>query len=69
MGLKNYLSQNNHKRLINIENKVLLRTFVVVNEGQIWIIRKTNELREVYKEADIVSIIKSKRIRWLLGLT
>ena len=34
-------------------------------DGEMWTIRKNNDLRDLYGEANIVAAVKAQRLRWL----
>jgi hypothetical protein len=53
------------KRLYKWERRILKRTHGVVVEQAIWVIRTDQELREPYKDLDIVADIKMKTLEWI----
>ena len=53
------------KRLGTKERKILRRVYGPVVEQRIWRIRTNQELRELYKDLDIVADIKKKRPEWI----
>lgn len=59
------LTKQNEKKLIVFENKILRRVFGPINDNGEWRIRKNQELRELYKDPDIIAMVKSRRLRWL----
>ena len=59
------MSKRNEKRLIVFENKILRKIFGPVQEGEIWRIRKNQELRVLYTDPDIVAIVKARRLSWI----
>ena len=47
------------------ERKVLRRIFGPVNENDNWRIRTNKELHNLYQDIDLVTLIKTQRIKWL----
>ena len=52
------------KRLDTWKRKILRKIYVQVVEQGIWKIRNDQELRELYKDLDIVADNKRKRLEW-----
>jgi hypothetical protein len=51
---------------INIwERKVLRKIFGPVNDRGNWRIRSNKELTDLYQDTDLVTVIKTSRLRWL----
>ena len=55
------------KRLSTWERKVLTRVHGLAVEQVIWRVRTDQELRELYKDLDIVEDIKKKRLELIRG--
>jgi len=53
------------KRLGTRERKILRSVYEPVVEQRIWRKRTNQELREQYKDVDIVADIKKKRLEWI----
>jgi hypothetical protein len=53
------------KRLSRWERKMLTRIYGLVVEQGICVVRTNQELRELYKDLDIVADIKKKRWEWI----
>jgi len=53
------------KRLGTRDRKILRSVYGPVVEQRIWRIRTNEELRELYKDLDIVADIKNKRLEWI----
>ncbi|PSN37777.1 hypothetical protein C0J52_15854 [Blattella germanica] len=47
------------------ERKVLRKIYGPVNDRGIWRIRNNNEIYNLYKEPNIIKVIKANRLRWL----
>jgi hypothetical protein len=58
------LDKREEKKLIVFENKILRKIFGPVNEGGEWRKRHNRELRDLYREPDVVGEFKCRRIRW-----
>lgn len=58
------LDKNTEKKLITFENKVLRKIFGPTKEGDTWRIKHNHELRDLFKEPDIIAEAKSRRLRW-----
>lgn len=58
------IDKSTEKKLITFENKVLRRIFGPTKEGNIWRIKHNWEIRELFKEPDVVAEAKSRRLRW-----
>ena len=54
-------SQKEEKMLITFERKI----YGPVRDGDVWRIRSNLELRNLYKEKDIIDMVKTKRLQWL----
>ncbi len=59
------LNKKEEKQLIVFENKILRKIFGPINEDNVWRKRHNYEIRELYKEPDIIAELKSRRLRWL----
>lgn len=59
------LLQEHEEQLRIFERKVLRRIYGPICENGLWRIRRNEELRALYDEADVVGFVKSGRIRWL----
>lgn len=59
------LTKKTTKSLFTFENKILRKIFGPIQENNSWRILKNKELREIYKDPDIIALIKSRRLRWL----
>jgi hypothetical protein len=46
------------------ERKILKRIYVPINENGHWRCRYSTELYKSYKDIDIVSDVKSRRLKW-----
>ena len=57
------LNKKEEKQLIVFENKILRKLFGPINEDNIWRKRHNYEIRELYKEPDIIAELKSRRLR------
>jgi hypothetical protein len=51
-------------KLIVFENKVLRKIYGPTYDQGEWIRKHNREIRDLYKDADIVSEVKSRRLRW-----
>jgi hypothetical protein len=58
------MTEMDKKRLGTCERKILRRTYEPVGEQGIWRISTNQELRELYKDLDIVAGFKNKRMEW-----
>ena len=58
------LNKKEEKQLIVFENKILRKIFGPINEENVWRRRHNYEIRELYKDPDIIAELKSKRLRW-----
>lgn len=58
------LNKKEEKKLIVFENKVLRKIYGPVFEEGEWRRRHNRELRELYKEPDLVCEFKCRRVRW-----
>ena len=48
-----------------LENRILRRIFgPKMDENWVWRLRHTEKFRSLYRSRNIVSVIKSKRLRW-----
>jgi hypothetical protein len=56
------MTDTDMKRLSRWERKMLTRIYGLVVEQGIWIVRSNQELRELYKDLDILADIKKKRL-------
>jgi hypothetical protein len=54
----------NKKKLIVFENKVLKKIYGPMYDQGEWRWKHNREIRDLYNSADIVSEIKSRRLRW-----
>ena len=59
------LIKENTDRLMIFERKVLRKIYGPVNDRGIWRIRNNNEIYNLYKEPNIIKVIKANRLRWL----
>lgn len=59
------LNKDNIERLMIFERKVLRKIFGPLNDRGMWRIRYNTEIYNLYKEPDIIKVIKASRIRWL----
>lgn len=59
------LTKTDESSLMSFERKILRRIFGPVNDGGVWRRRYNLELYQLYKEHNIIGVIKSSRIRWL----
>jgi hypothetical protein len=55
----------NLKRLNAWKRKILRRTYGPAVEQGMWRIRHNQELRELYKDLDIVTDIKNRILEWI----
>jgi hypothetical protein len=58
------LSEQSVKTIGIFERKILRRIFGVVKEEGQWRMRYNKELYELYKDVDLVTFIKLKRLQW-----
>jgi hypothetical protein len=59
------LNKKEERQLIVLENKILRKIFGPIKEDNVWRKRHNYEIRELYKEPDIIAELKSKRLRWV----
>jgi len=65
MDLKPGPSKSDENLFRVFEGKILQRIYGPVQEGDIWRIRKNEELNRSINGEDIVEFIKAQKIRWL----
>ncbi|XP_054277909.1 uncharacterized protein LOC128996544 [Macrosteles quadrilineatus] len=58
------ISKRTEKRLIVFENKILRKIFGPTFENGEWRVKHNRELRELYRDPDIVAEVRSRRLRW-----
>lgn len=58
------MSKKIEKKIITFENKVLRKIYGPTLEDGIWRMRHNIEIRERYKDPDIIAEVKSRRLRW-----
>lgn len=58
------LKKQSENKLVSL-TKILRMTFGQIQEKGEWRIRKSWELRTLYKDPDIIALVKSKILRWL----
>ena len=59
------LNKKEEKQLIVFENNILRKIFDPINEDNVRRKRHNYEIRELYKEPDIIAELKSRRLRWV----
>lgn len=59
------LTKQSEKKLQVFENIILRRICEPIQENGEWKLRKNRELRTLYKDPDVIEIVKSKRLKWL----
>ncbi|KAL1448299.1 hypothetical protein WDU94_008926, partial [Cyamophila willieti] len=64
-GSENWIiTKKTEKKMITFENKILRKIYGPTYENGGWRIKHNKELRDLYKEPDIVGEMKSSRLRW-----
>lgn len=64
-GCETWAMTKNSENLINaFERKILRRIFGPINDQGIWRIRYNRELYQQYKEAELSTVVKFKRLQW-----
>lgn len=65
-GSENWIiNKDTERKLVTFENKILRKIFGPTFEKGEWRIKHNKEIRDLYKEPDIVGEIKSGRLRWI----
>lgn len=59
------LKMEDQENLCIFERKILRRIYGPIKEGEEWRTRMNYELKNLYKDPDIISTIKTQRIKWL----
>jgi hypothetical protein len=63
------MTEKDETRLSMWERKIMKKSVWASNGTRVWIIRRNEELRELYKAPDLVADIKIKRLEWLGHVT
>lgn len=58
------LNKKEERKVLVFENKILRKIFGPTLENGVWRIKHNQEIRQLFKEPDIVGEIKSRRLRW-----
>lgn len=65
-GCETWVLSKESERLLRVwERKVLRRIYGPVCENGNWRMRKNEELKEMFQEPDLVSLVKKNLLRWL----
>jgi len=59
------LNLSDERLLVTWERKILRKILGAINDNGIWRIRKNKEIYDLFREPDIIVIIKRGRLRWL----
>ena len=58
------LSKTNERQLAVFERKILRKIYGPLNEGGVWRRRYNQELYDLYRDPDVIQVIKISRLRW-----
>ena len=58
-------NKGNIEKLMTFEKKILRKIYGAVNDRGIWRIRYNTEIYNLYKEPDVIKVVKANRLRWL----
>jgi hypothetical protein len=47
------------------DKKILRKIYGAVNDRGIWRIRYNTEIYNLYKEPDVIKVVKANRLRWI----
>jgi hypothetical protein len=59
------LTRRDEERLLTWERKLLRKIYGALNEKGQWRIRRNMELYQLYKDLDLVTEIKKRRLHWI----